>query len=171
MTESDCPVDGAHELHEDMKERSAEWNTAINGLGALAFYAVPDFIDSKALRFLAKSGIAAGILGNLYHQEPEVYRNMHKTFIHSDRDMSDPWEDEVDIDPEAVRRDQLQNLGVIGALVAVLLTGVVVVEKLLYHRAEHKASKGHKLPHTRQAVGVGVVAAAITYLTEKFLQK
>lgn len=75
MTDKECPVPGAHQLHEKMKLRPWLTNFAVHGVAKFCFYAVPDLTKCRFLRFFLKSSIFAAESWYVWHQDPKSCRD------------------------------------------------------------------------------------------------
>lgn len=165
MTSNKCPVEGAHELHEDMKRQPLLWNSLIDGGLIFAYYSCPDFIRSKFGRFIVKSGVETALAANLYHQEPEIFKQMKNIISSSAQKVEDPWEE----DEEAMQVDQSPNrIAILFSVVVAALGLGVLGERLIYRRAQKKAAAGVKYPHTKQAAVIALLFTTASVAIDKY---
>ena len=145
------------------------------GVGAtVAWYALPDYVRSRPLRGLIKTGLL-GVIGwslvSMLPDEPELA----------------PYDDEVDCskgaeaageDPlegvtEAAGEDPLEGvteaapreLAVLGGAVAGSALVTLALERWLFRRGERRRASGVRFAHTRQGLALGGLEAALTALT------
>ena len=133
------------------------------GAGAtLAWYALPDFVRSRPLRALVKTGLLGAIGWSIVTMLPE------------DGELP-PYDDETDCskgspvageDPlTGVTEAEPRELAVLAgaALGSAMIT--VGVERWLFHRGERLRAQGSRFAHTRQGLALGGLEAALTALT------
>lgn len=133
------------------------------GAGAtLAWYALPDYVRSRPLRALVKTGLLGAIGWSIVTMLPE------------DGELP-PYDDETDCskgspvageDPlTGVTEAEPRELAVLAgaALGSALIT--VGVERWLFRRGERRRAEGVRLAHTRQGLVLGVLEAAATVAT------
>ena len=132
------------------------------GAGAtLAWYALPDYVRSRPLRGLIKTGLLGAIGWSIVAMMPE------------DGELP-PYDDETDCskgspvadDPlDGVTEAEPRELAVLAgaALGSAVLT--VAVERWLFRRGEARRAQGARFAHTRQGLALGGLEAALTALT------
>ena len=133
------------------------------GTGAtLAWYALPDYVRSRPLRALVKTGLLGAIGWSIVTMLPEEGE-------------LPPYDDETDCskgspvageDPlTGVTEAEPRELAVLAgaALGSALIT--VGVERWLFRRGERRRAEGVRLAHTRQGLVLGVLEAAATVAT------
>ena len=132
------------------------------GAGAtLAWYALPDYVRSRPLRALVKTGLLGAIGWSIVTMLPE------------DGELP-PYDDETDCsngspvanDPlDGVTEAEPRELAVLAgaALGSAVLT--VAVERWLFRRGERRRAAGVRLAHTRQGLALGALEAVATVAT------
>ena len=132
------------------------------GVGAtVAWYALPDYVRSRPLRGLIKTGLLGAIGWSIVAMMPE------------DGELP-PYDDETDCskgspvadDPlDGVTEAEPRELAVLAgaALGSAVLT--VAVERWLFRRGERRRAQGARFAHTRQGLALGGLEAALTALT------
>lgn len=133
------------------------------GVGAtVAWYALPDYVRSRPLRGLIKTGLL-GVIGwslvSMLPDEPELA----------------PYDDEVDCSKgtEAAGEDPLDDITEADPSELAVLAGAAVgsamitvgVERWLFRRGERRRAQGSRFAHTRQGLVLGGLEAALTALT------
>lgn len=132
------------------------------GVGAtFAWYALPDYVRSRPLRTLVKTGLL-GVLGwSMVAQLPQAAE-------------LPPYDDETDCsesspvageDPlDGVTEADPAELAVLAgaALGSAMIT--VAVERWLFQRGERHRAQGSRFAHTRQGLVLGGLAAALDAL-------
>ena len=156
-------------------------SVAITGLTTLAWYAVPDVVEPRWARALAKAGVLAGglALGLAATSEGRAAVDGVRGVRDELRDLRAAEEgdgqgdagaeDEDNVllaDPDGA--DPVPDPVVVGAaaagVVALVATVAVAGEKWAYRRGERWRERGLRLPHTRVGVVLGALAAAVTAL-------
>ena len=133
------------------------------GVGAtVAWYALPDYVRSRPLRALVKTGLLGAIGWSIVTMLPEEGE-------------LPPYDDETDCskgspvageDPlTGVTEAEPRELAVLAgaALGSAMIT--VGVERWLFRRGERRRAEGVRLAHTRQGLVLGVLEAAATVAT------
>ena len=133
------------------------------GAGAtLAWYALPDYVRSRPLRALVKTGLLGAIGWSIVTMLPE------------DGELP-PYDDETDCskgspvageDPlTGVTEAEPRELAVLAgaALGSAMIT--VGVERWLFRRGERRRAQGARFAHTRQGLALGALEAGLTALT------
>ena len=131
------------------------------GTGAtLAWYALPDYVRSRPLRGLIKTGLLGAIGWSIVAMMPE------------DGELP-PYDDETDCSKSSSADDPLdgvteaepRELAVLAgaALGSAVLT--VAVERWLFRRGERRRAAGVRLAHTRQGLALGALEAVATVAT------
>ena len=133
------------------------------GVGAtVAWYALPDYVRSRPLRGLIKTGLL-GVIGwslvSMLPDEPELA----------------PYDDEVDCSKgaEAADEDPLEGvteaapceLAVLGGAVAGSALVTLALERWLFRRGERRRASGVRFAHTRQGLALGGLAAVLDAAT------
>ena len=130
------------------------------GVGAtVAWYALPDYVRSRPLRGLIKTGVIGWSLVSMLPDEPELA----------------PYDDEVDCSKgaEAADEDPLEGvteaapceLAVLGGAVAGSALVTLALERWLFHRGERRRASGVRFAHTRQGLALGGLAAVLDAAT------
>lgn len=137
---------------------------AVSGVTTAAHYASPDLVRSRAARGWLKAGLSAAAAAASY---PEFRRARAEAEV-ARAERGDPALEEV---LEAVPpRGRVLGAALGAALgasaLAASVAGVVVVERWLFRRGEARAAAGVRFAHTRTAVVLGVLAAAVTLLPD-----
>ena len=133
------------------------------GTGAtIAWYALPDFVRSRPLRALVKTGLLGAIGWSIVTMLPE------------DGELP-PYDDETDCskgspvageDPlTGVTEAEPRELAVLAgaALGSAMIT--VGVERWLFRRGERRRAEGVRFAHTRQGLALGALEAVATVAT------
>ena len=133
------------------------------GVGAtVAWYALPDYVRSRPLRGLIKTGLL-GVIGwslvSMLPDEPELA----------------PYDDEVDCSKASpvAGEDPLDGITEADPSELAVLAGAAVgsamitvgVERWLFRRGERRRASGVRFAHTRQGLVLGGLEAALTALT------
>jgi len=115
--------------------------------GTLAWYALPDLVRWRGVRAVLKTGILAGMVGAIAGAGPH-----HHTPL--DAASSDRGDELI----ATVRKYPTATVVAVGATAATLWASVRA-EQWLFRRGERRRSRGHVLPHLRQAVPLALVVA------------
>ena len=151
-----CPCSGPLK---DNPTRAA--GLAVGAGATLAWYALPDYVRSRPLRGLIKTGLLGAIGWSIVAMMPE------------DGELP-PYDDETDCskgspvadDPlDGVTEAEPRELAVLAgaALGSAVLT--VAVERWLFRRGERRRAAGVRLAHTRQGLALGALEAVATVAT------
>jgi len=133
---------------------------AVSGVTTAAHYASPDLVRSRAARGWLKAGLSAAAAAASY---PEFRRARAEAEV-ARAERGDPALGEV---LEAVPpRGRVLGAALGASALAASVAGVVVVERWLFRRGEARAAAGVRFAHTRTAVVLGVLAAAVTLLPD-----
>ncbi|MDO5722737.1 MAG: hypothetical protein Q4P06_09410 [Actinomycetaceae bacterium] len=143
-----------HDLSEQYPDIS---EAAVVGGAVAAWYAMPDFVESSAVRFVGKTSILAGVAAYYYHL-PGVPDAVGET----GKQLSKQWEKSYF--GQQSNGVQIAVLG--GAVVAGLMLNSAI-ERYLLHRGERRRAKGKTLPHLRQGLFLGTLAGGVTYLSAR----
>ena len=133
------------------------------GVGAtVAWYALPDYVRSRPLRGLIKTGLLGVIGWSLVSMLPDEPELAH-------------YDDEVDCSKgaEAAGEDPLDDITEADPSELAVLAGAAVgsamitvgVERWLFRRGERRRAQGSRFAHTRQGLVLGGLEAALTALT------
>ncbi|MDO5746111.1 MAG: hypothetical protein Q4P66_00380 [Actinomycetaceae bacterium] len=199
MTDNDpqCPVPGAHDVHETMIDFPIVWTAGFFGATTTLFYSLPDYLRCPVARFVAKTGILASQMAWMFHKEQRVVprvadlKNHGKLFPlcpvrHDDPFGIDELEAQADaiaattpsrvsapivIGPFRIPRVCVTHTGYVAAGVAGIAAVGATVEHLIFRRAEKRCDRGVVMAHTRQAVVLGAVVAACVAVLERLVVK
>ena len=134
------------------------------GVGAtVAWYALPDYVRSRPLRGLIKTGLLGAIGWSMVAQLPEAAELPPYDDEDADCSKSSPVAGE---DPlEGVTEADPAELAVLAgaALGSAMIT--VGVERWLFRRGERRRAQGARFAHTRQGLALGALEAGLTALT------
>ncbi|WP_454050281.1 hypothetical protein [Cellulomonas sp. Marseille-Q8402] len=136
---------------------------AATGVATAAYYATPDLIRSRTARGWAKVALSAVLVAV---SVPDAVRTRDQARAHR---ASLPEEERVDL-REAVGTMSTRGK-VVGSVVGLGLVGgsiasVVVVERWIFRRGEARAAAGRSYPHTRGALVLGALMAALTLIPD-----
>lgn len=112
-------------------------DAVVAGAAVAAFYAVPDFLESRKVRAVAKGAVMAAI-GSYFFSTQEVGAELA----------------EVEEELSAEVKDNPALVAGIGAALAALQ---VASEKLIYRFGEHLKDSGVRAPHTKTALALGAL--------------
>lgn len=124
-------------------------NAATLGAATLLWYALPDFVRSKSVRGLVKTAALGAGLAHVLTALPE-----------------DEWQDaraDVRSAYQSDRQDFSKKLALVAAASLALTLGG---ESFLFRRGERRRRDGVLLPHTRQALWLGGLAAVAGLLPD-----
>lgn len=127
-------------------------NAAIAAGVTFTFYAMPDFIRSKTLRFFGKTALLAVSSAQITQSDAAQWND-------SIKDVQSFLED-ADAD------ELTTTAGVVAAVGSVAVASVVVGENTIFNRAEKKRAKGKKLSHTKQALVLAALTGGLLYALE-----
>ena len=127
-------------------------NAAIAAGVTFAFYAMPDFIRSKTLRFFGKTALLAVSSAQLTQADTAQWNDSIKE---AQSFLADADADEL-----------TTTAGVVTAVGSVAVASVIVGEKATFNRAEKKRAKGKKFSHTKQALVLAALTGGLLYALE-----
>lgn len=117
-----------------------------------AFYAIPDFIRSRTLRFFGKTILLATSSRQLLSVE------------------GDHWKDSMTELQSLIDDADTDTLNAVaGVAAAAGVAGTVAIvggEKMVFYRAEKKRAQGKRLPHTKQALALAALTGGLLYALE-----
>ena len=140
--------------------RSRALAAVTSGLATAGYYAVPDLVRSRTARGWAKTALLAVSTAALVPDFREI-----RAARHADRAASDGAAERETVDLSSVPASR--RVALVGAGVAVLggtAAGIVAVERWIFRRGEARAAAGVRLPHTRTALVLGALSAALAFL-------
>ncbi|SDU77927.1 hypothetical protein [Arcanobacterium phocae] len=129
------------------------------GLGITIYYASPDFIRSRPMRFVVKT-LSCAIPATF-----QITSEKAKTSIISDADLKDSNVDLKDSDQHQVKPHML---AIGGALVAGSLGMSILTERAIFRRGERRRAEGKRLAHSQLALVGGISAGIVSYLSDRF---
>lgn len=147
-------LDQWHEISERNPDIS---EAAVVGSAVAAWYAMPDFVTSSAVRFFGKTAILAGV-GTYYSHLPGVSQALETNH----KELRKQWENSY-----FGQHSPAVQVAVLGTALVGSLMVSSTVERYLLHRGERRREKGKTLPHLRQGLVLGGIAAAVTYLVAR----
>lgn len=133
------------------------------GVGAtFAWYALPDYVRSRPLRGVVKTGLL-GVIGwslvAMMPGEPEL-----APYDDEEADCSQGTPVATEDPLEGVTEAQPAELAVLGGAVVGSAVLTVAVERWLFRRGERRRARGVRFAHTRQGLLLGGLAAALDAL-------
>ncbi|MDP9801544.1 hypothetical protein J2S49_001620 [Arcanobacterium wilhelmae] len=142
---------------------SATTEAIIMGAGTTAYYALPDFVRSRVARGLLKTAIVAGLGAMNAANEPRPTDVDGDTHDDAKPATAQVWEDFTAYDTTTKAIALSAGGAVLAGSVALTIWG----EKTIYRRAVRAGDRGRKLPHTKQALVIGVLSALAPYVTRR----
>ena len=115
-----------------------------------AYYALPDLVRSKPLRFIGKSALLAVSSAQVLKTDSadlSAAASELKTYL---------------TDADSVRT----ATGVAAAAASAALAAITLGEKAIYRRAERKRAAGSPRAHTKQALVLGALTGVLLYAIE-----
>ena len=145
------------EWHDVSEQYPDITEAAVVGGAVAAWYAMPDFVESSAVRFFGKSAILAGVASYYYHLPgvPEAVSS-------SGKDLSKQWRKSY-----FGKQNTVTQVAVLGSAVVAGLMLNSAVERYLLHRGERRREKGKAMPHLRQGLVLGAMAGGAVYLVAR----
>lgn len=133
---------------------------AVTGAATAAYYASPDVVRSRAARGWLKTGLSLVAAAGSFPESRRAGAAAEAARV----ERGDPPLREAFEATPAQGRAAVVAAGAVA--VAGSVAGVVALERWLFRRGEARAAAGVRYAHTRTAVVLGVLAAAITLLPD-----
>lgn len=124
-----------------------------NAAFVAAWYALPDFCRSKKLRTVAKAAILIAGVANELHV----------------KDVGSFSIEDTDGDVPSREVSGYVVAGVAAGVVIASLSGTVLFEKVMFKRGEKRRAQGTCFAHSRQAIGITAVSAALLALVPEHI--
>ena len=128
-------------------------NAVLAATTTAAYYALPDITRSKALRTLGKTGLMVGSSLHVIAAEQPHYRENAKEL------------------GEFLRGADADTLRVTAAMITAVsiaaTAATVACEKAIFRRGERRRAEGRRLPHTRQALVLGLLSGLLVVAAER----
>jgi hypothetical protein len=131
----------------------------VTGLGTAAYYATPDVISSRTARGWVKAGLTAVVVAA---SVPELRATWAATARERQDLDGEPRPSEVFSSLPA--RSKAVALGLVAAVLAGSIGGVLMAERRAFRRGQARAAAGKRLPHTGPALLYGALAGALWLL-------
>lgn len=119
----------------------------------LAFYAMPDFVRSRLLRYFGKMALTGLATGQAIVAANATLPN----------DMESLRRFADDADKETLKK----TAGVVAAVGVATTAAVIAGEKYVFRSAERKREAGVTFPHTKQGLVLAALAGGLIYVLEK----
>lgn len=145
-------VDAFKTWHDWTIENPQEAEAILLGSHVFAWYAMPDFAKSSAVRFLGKSAILAS-LGAYYNHMPDADNHLKAAADAGVR----LWQENLG----HLSTGKQVAIGVGAGAVCLKVNSLV--ERYILHRGERRKKKGKKLPHVRQGLVLGGITGGVAY--------
>lgn len=128
-------------------------DAGITAATTLTYYALPDFVRSKLLRYLGKSvllGLSTGqAIVTANATLPEDRENIRRLLDRADKD--------------TIRK----TAGIVAAAGLATTVAAIAGEKYIFNRGERAREAGARLPHTKQGLVLAALAGGLVYAIEK----
>lgn len=133
---------------------------AVTGAATAAYYATPDVVRSRTARGWLKAGLSLAAAAGSFPESRRAGAAAEAARV----ERGDPPLREAFEATPARGRTAVVAAGAVA--VAGSVAGVVALERWIFRRGEARAAAGVRWAHTRTAVVLGVLAAAVTLLPD-----
>ncbi|WP_216380273.1 hypothetical protein [Arcanobacterium phocae] len=134
------------------------------GLGITLYYASPDMIRSRPMRFVVKT-LSCAIPATF-----QIASEKAKTGAISDAEPKDAESKDADADLKDTDQHHVKPhmLAIGGALVAGSLGMSFLTERAIFRRGERRRAEDKRLAHSQFALVAGISAGVVSYLSDRF---
>lgn len=148
--------------------KRALWSGTFNTLSTFSWYALPDYLRSRKSRsgtkiLLLTGEITWGWLADVIPSLRIGFQDTENEGCAGHRDTC-----ECHRDAESEEEDTVNTIPapVAFTFVAVLLSLLSLVEKLIFSRGEKRRQAGRRYAHTKQAIWIAIVTGILSAITE-----